>query len=229
VNDHAASALGVARNPPVGPTVFIVDDDEAVREAILWMVRTARINAAAFASAEDFLAAYDPAVPGCIVLDVRMPGLSGLEVQEMLGQWNVATPIIVITGHAQVPMVIHAMRRGAFDFLEKPLDMDRLLERIKAATAADTALRSRIADVAAVRQKLSRLSQREKELLDLIVIGRLNKQIARELHLSGRTVEKYRANLLKKMEAGSTAELIHSVLTCRLTPQDSQPSRPASG
>jgi FixJ family two-component response regulator len=226
VNEKAFSPHAGETSAERKSTVFIVDDDQAVRSAVLWMVRTARIDAEAFASAEDFLAEYDPARPGCIVLDVRMPGISGLELQDKLAQWNVATPIIVISGHAQVPMAIHAMRRGAFDFLEKPLDADRLLNRIKEAIAADAALRSHAADAAAVRGRLSRLSEREREVLDLIVVGRLNKQIARQFHLSERTVEKYRASLIKKMEAGSTAELIHLVLQSRMIAPEARPLKP---
>jgi FixJ family two-component response regulator len=201
--------------------VFVVEDDDSVREAIVWMIQASGLRSRAFVSAEEFLAHYDPAAPGCLVLDVRMQGMSGLELQEKLSQSRVISPIIIITGHAQVPMVIHALRQGAFDFLEKPLDMGRLMDSIRRAMESDTQLRARLADQMAMQQRLARLSDREREVLDLVIVGRLNKQIARDLHLSERTVEKYRASLLRKMEVDSTAQAIYAVLQARLA--DSAP------
>ena len=210
-----ANATPTSAAPTTTSTVFIVDDDAAVREALVWLVKSSQLTAQAYDSAEAFLKDYNRDKAGCLVLDVRMPGVGGLELQEKLLDWNIAIPIIFITGHAQVTMAVHALKQGAFDFLEKPLDMDVLMTRIHAALAQDESTRNQRADIYEVRTRIQTLSERESQVMELIVIGRLNKQIAAELVLSQRTVEKYRANILEKMQASSTAELIHQVLQAR--------------
>ena len=193
-------------------TVFIVDDDQAVRKAVEWLVRSEGLNAIAFETAEQFLRSYDPSVPGCVVLDIRMPGMSGLELQARLAEMNLAIPVIVVTGHATVTMAVHAMKLGAVDFIEKPLNRELLLRQIRVAIARDAQLRIRSAAHQSVGTRLSELTPRERQVMDLIIAGRLNKQIADELGLSPRTVEKHRAQIMAKMEANTVAELVHMVL-----------------
>jgi FixJ family two-component response regulator len=190
------------------PTVFIVDDDEAVRHAVRWLVQAQGLRAEAFDSAGAFLAGYDPRTPGCLVLDIRMPGISGLELQDKLAELNIAIPVIIITGHADVPMAVHAMKHGALDLIQKPLNKEVLLDRVRHALAIDAAARQRAAETREIADRMAELTGREREVLDLILAGRLNKQIASELGLSSRTVEKHRAQLMTKMRASSTAELV---------------------
>lgn len=196
-------------------TVFIVDDDQAVRKAVEWLVRSEGLNAVAYETAEQFLRAYDPSVPGCVVLDIRMPGLSGLELQTRLAEMNIAIPVIMVTGHATVTMAVHAMKLGAVDFIEKPLNRELLLRQIRVAIARDNQLRQRSAAHHSVGARLSELTPRERQVMDLIIAGRLNKQIADELGLSPRTVEKHRAQIMSKMEANTVAELVHMVLQAK--------------
>jgi two-component system, LuxR family, response regulator FixJ len=197
------------------PIVFIVDDDEAVRNAVQWMVKAQGLQSLGFESAESFLAAYQPETPGCLVLDVRMPGISGLELQDKLAELNIAIPVIIITGHADVPMAVHAMKHGALDFIQKPLSKQVLLDRIRHAIQLDADTRRAADETREIGGRLADLTGREREVLDLILAGRLNKQIASALGLSSRTVEKHRAQLMAKMRANSTAELVLLAMKAR--------------
>jgi two-component system, LuxR family, response regulator FixJ len=190
------------------PIVFVVDDDEAVRNAVQWMVKAQGLQSLGFESAESFLAAYRPESRGCLVLDVRMPGISGLELQDKLAELNIAIPVIIITGHADVPMAVHAMKHGALDFIQKPLSKQVLLDRIRHAIQLDADTRRQAHETREIGGRMADLTSREREVLDLILAGRLNKQIASALGLSSRTVEKHRAQLMAKMQANSTAELV---------------------
>ena len=200
---------------PVAPDqkIYIIDDDEALRDSLVWLLESSGYRVAAYASAEAFLAAYTAAMTGCLVLDVRMPGMSGLELFEELRARHCTLPVIFITGHGDVPMAVSAVKKGAVDFIEKPFgdrDMLGLIEQCLAAELAGRLKRRLEADTA---RRLDHLTQREREVLDLIILGKLNKQIADVLGISIKTVEVHRARVMEKMGAHSLAELVQHVIT----------------
>jgi len=193
--------------------IYIIDDDEALRDSLVWLLESSGYRVAAFESAEIFLDAYNAAMTGCLVLDVRMPGMSGLELFEELRARHCTLPVIFITGHGDVPMAVSAVKKGAVDFIEKPFgdrDMLGLIEQCLAAELANRLQRRIEADTA---RRLDHLTQREREVLDLIILGKLNKQIADVLGISIKTVEVHRARVMEKMGAHSLAELVQHVLT----------------
>lgn len=190
------------------PTVFLVDDDQAVRNALEMLLETAQHRTESFATAEAFLEACDPDRPGCLVLDIRMPGISGMRLQEMLAARNIILPVIFLTGHGNVSMSAQAFRRGAVDFLEKPFDEDMLLERIQEAIRLDATHRQARAEQADAQARLSVLTPRESEVMWLVVAGKTNKEIAIKLELSNRTVETHRGRIMEKTGARSLADLI---------------------
>ena len=194
--------------PEPEPTVFIVDDDEAMRDALDTLIRSVGMRTSLHASADEFLAAYDPEQPGCLVLDVRMPGMSGLDLQDALAEQGIKLPVIIITGHGDIPMAVQAMRAGAVDFLEKPFREQELLHRIHQAVEQDTRARQDRAAKAEITARLASLTPREGQVLDLVVAGRPNKAIAGELGLSHKTVEFHRAKIMDKMRADNVAELV---------------------
>ena len=198
--------------PEPEPTVFIVDDDEAMRDALDTLIRSVGMRTSLHASADEFLAAYDPEQPGCLVLDVRMPGMSGLDLQDALAEQGIKLPVIIITGHGDIPMAVQAMRAGAVDFLEKPFREQELLHRIHQAVEQDTRARQDRAAKAEITARLASLTPREGQVLDLVVAGRPNKAIAGELGLSHKTVEFHRAKIMDKMRADNVAELVRMVL-----------------
>ena len=189
-------------------TVFIVDDDEAVRSSLKLLLKTLGLSAVTYASAPDFLAAFEPSQAGCLVLDIRMPGMSGLELQQELNARGALLPIIFITGHGDVPMAVEAMQHGAMDFLQKPFRDQELIDGINRALRKDAEGREAIARVAEVKRRAETLSPREREVMRLVVDGRANKVIAIDLGLSERTVEIHRANVMEKMRAQSVAHLV---------------------
>ena len=194
------------------PLVYVVDDDEAVRESLKWLLEANRYQVVCYARAEQFLANYDPARIACLILDVRMPGMSGLELQEQLIARGANLPILFITGHGDVPMAVATMKKGAIDFIEKPFneaDLRASVERMlaMAQTSGDTRRREREHDAL-----LGRLTARERQVLDCIVAGRLNKQIADDLGISIKTVEAHRANIMDKLNAGTVADLLRLAL-----------------
>lgn len=198
----------MTRTPDQQGTVFIVDDDPGVRNAMQLLLRSVGRSAELFASAEDFLAEYDRNRAGCLVLDIRMPGLGGLELQERLLAKGSPIPVIFITGHADVPMAVEAMQKGAFDFIEKPVRDQELLERISEALSVDRRQRSRQESLSDIEARLSKLTKREREVMELVVAGKANKVVAWELGTSQRTVEIHRARVMDKMQARSLAELV---------------------
>lgn len=198
--------------PEPEPTVFVVDDDEAMRDALDTLVRSVGLRTSLHVSADDFLASYDPGQPGCLVLDVRMPGMSGLELQDWLAKRGIDLPVIVITGHGDIPMAVQAMRAGAVDFLQKPFREQELLHRIRQAIEQDERTRRGRAGKAGVVARLASLTPREREVLDLVVAGKPNKVIAAELELSHKTVEFHRAKIMGKMQADGVADLVRMVL-----------------
>ncbi|MBN1489002.1 MAG: response regulator transcription factor [Phycisphaerae bacterium] len=190
------------------PTVFIVDDDPGVRQMIARMVRSVGLSPRAFASTREFLDAYDPGAGGCLVLDVRMPDESGLELQERLAEMGVAVPIVFITGHGTVPSSVRAMKRGAVDFIEKPFDDQVLLDAIHAALTRDAEHQRAATARAEAQARLAMLTPREREVLTQVVTGRANKQIAATLGIAEQTVKLHRGRVMSKMQADSVAELV---------------------
>jgi FixJ family two-component response regulator len=188
-------------------TVFVVDDDETMRGSLRWLLESLKLNVQTYASAQDFLSVYDPVQPGCLVLDVRMPDISGLQLHEILRQRQIRIPVILITGHGDISMAVHAMKAGAFDFIEKPFNDQALLERIQLGLAMDTRQRREAAEREKVIERLGSLTPREVEVLEGVISGKSNKQIASELNISTKTVEVHRARVMEKMVADSVAEL----------------------
>jgi len=194
------------------PIVHIVDDDEAVCSSLRLLLKSRGIPAVSHGSAEDFLAKYDPEQPGCLVLDVRMPGMSGLELQDELNRRGAVIPVIFITGHGDVPMAVEAMQHGAADFLQKPFKDQDLTDRIQQALAIDRRNRELLREKDAIRARLASLSPREMQVLRLVTLGKSNKVIAGDLGVSQRTVEIHRAHLMEKMAATSLAQLVRMTM-----------------
>ncbi len=192
--------------------IYVVDDDEALRDSLLWLLDSHGFAATGFGSAEDFLAAYSATMTGCLILDVRMPGMSGLELFETLQRRHCVLPVVFITGHGDVPMAVLALKKGAADFIEKPFNDKDMLDLVGDCLARERAQRGRLRQEAEVARRLGLLTAREREVLDLIVAGRLNKQIADDLDISIKTVEVHRARVMEKMAAGSLAELVQAVV-----------------
>ena len=201
---------------PAAPdqTVYIVDDDEALRDSLVWLLESNSYKVAQFESAEAFLSSYRPEMTGALILDVRMPGMSGLELYERLRERHTTLPVVFITGHGDVPMAVSMLKKGAVDFIEKPFSDTDMLRLIDQCLATERENRERMRQDAAVAHRLDQLTGREMEVLELIIAGRLNKQIADDLGISIKTVEVHRARVMEKMEANSLAELVQSVMTC---------------
>ncbi len=189
-------------------TVFVVDDDDAVRQALELLLESVGLTAKTYGSAEDFLLAYDTGQPGCLVLDVRMPGISGLALQEQLTGRGVDIPIIFITGHGDVSTAVRAMKAHAFDFIEKPFNDQDLLDRIHEAIAQDARKRQERASSTEIVERVNTLTRREREIMDMIVEGKTGKVMASTLHISEKTVQTHRARVMEKMRAQSVAELV---------------------
>lgn len=199
----------------IDATVFVVDDDEGVRSGLRVLLASGGLRAKLFASGQAFLAEVDPEVPGCLLLDVRMPGISGLDLQERLQQRKILLPVILLTGHGDVPMAVRAMKRGAFDFIQKPFNDQYLLDRISEALELDGRNRESRGQMLLLQERLARLTARERSVLDGLVKGQANKSIALDLGISERTVELYRAHVMEKMEARSLAQLVQSLATLK--------------
>lgn len=197
---------------PSDAVVHVIDDDEAMRDSLTFLVKTAGVNVRTYDSATSFLSHLPEIKSGCIVTDVRMPGLSGIDLLHRLRERQVALPVIVITGHGDVPLAVEAMKSGAMEFLEKPFDDDALLTAVKAALSSDSAHAKREADRAEIMEKLATLSNRERQVLEGLVAGHPNKTIAYDHGISPRTVEIYRANLMSKMRATSLSDLVRMAL-----------------
>lgn len=188
--------------------VYVIDDEQDVRDALRMLIRSVGLEVETFASALDFLEYYQLEWPGCIVVDIRMPGMSGLELQERLNAMGARIPVIVISGHADVPTAVRAIQEGALDLLEKPFSDQLLLDKIQGAIRKDHELRVSFQEQGLLRQRHNRLTPREKEIMVEVVAGKMNKMIAYELNVSTRTVELHRSNVMEKMQARSLAELV---------------------
>jgi two-component system response regulator FixJ len=195
--------------------VHVVDDDESARESLAFLLESADLHVETYASAPAFLAALPDARPGCVITDVRMPEMSGQELVARLAAINARMPVIMITGHGDIPMAVEAMRSGVVDFIEKPFSEGRILDALKRALGAMTEASAAGADKAEILQRLETLSERERQVLDGVVAGHPNKVIARDLGISPRTVEIYRAKLMTKMHADNLAALVRMTLSAR--------------
>ncbi|MET0657302.1 MAG: response regulator transcription factor [Steroidobacteraceae bacterium] len=197
-----------SKDPKRKPIVYIVDDDDGMRRALTLLMTTVGYQPVAFARATEFLAKYDPNQPSCLIVDVRMPEMSGLQLQEQLNRNGSMLPVILISGHGDIPMAVQAMKDGAFDFLQKPFRDQDLLDRINAALQVDTKNRANVDRHADLKHRSESLTPREREVMALVVDGKANKVIAIDLGLSERTVEIHRANVMDKMGARSVAHLV---------------------
>ena len=200
--------------------VHVIDDDDALRDSLCFLLRAARIDVASHASATAFLEAMPGVTLGCVITDVRMPGMSGIDLLRRLKELKVAVPVIIMTGHGDVPLAVEAMKVGAADFLEKPFDDEVLLASVRTALQQRDGETRRHVERAEIEAKLAALSNRERDVLGGLVAGRANKQIAFDLGISPRTVEIYRANLMNKMQAGSLSDLVRMALTVGMVDSD---------
>jgi two-component system, LuxR family, response regulator FixJ len=198
--------------PTRNPIVMVVDDDSGVRNAMRILLKSVGLESAQYSSAQEFLASYQPSQPGCLVLDIRMPGMSGLELQQQLNLRGAVIPVIFISGHGDIPMAVEAMQHGAFDFLQKPFRDQDLLDRIQRALVKDAELRTALGEHVRIRARLETLTAREREVLELMAKGKQNKAIAQDLGVSPRTIEIHRARVMEKMSVQSVAELVRMML-----------------
>lgn len=193
-------------------TVFVVDDDGSTRELLAWLMRRNGLRAAVFPDARSFLAAFRPEMAGCLVVDLNMPGMGGLELQRYLKENGVLMPVIFLSGRADVPNAVRAVKEGAIDFIEKPFDYRRVLAAVNDCLARDAQERAQRERKRAFSVRLSQLTQREREVLGLVVAGRMNREIAEALDISLKTVEAHRARIMEKLDVNSVAELVQATL-----------------
>ena len=194
------------------PVIHVVDDDEAIRDSLVWLLDGERYSVRTYATGEDFFARHELLSPACVILDIRMPGMSGIEVHEQLTRNAVRTPVVFVTGHGDVPMAVEAIKRGAFDFIEKPFNEQKLTSIIERALELDAQNAGHVAAQSEVAARLAKLSPREREVLDLVIKGKMNKTIADVMNISIKTVEAHRSKVMEKMCARSLAELVQAVL-----------------
>jgi FixJ family two-component response regulator len=194
------------------PIVFVVDDDKAVRKSLARLIKSVGLTVEAFSSAREFLERDPSDGPSCLVLDVRMPGLSGLDLQKELGKMGYTIPIIFITGYGDIPMSVQTIKRGAIDFLTKPINDQDLLDAIHRAIEQDKRIRGEQYEIETIKQRVDSLTPREREVFSLVVTGMLNKQIAHDLRMSEKTVKTHRSKVMDKMQASSLAELVRLAL-----------------
>lgn len=194
------------------PTIYVVDDDEGVRNSLRFLLKSVGLASHTLSSANEFLETYKPKQPGCLVLDVRMPGMSGLELQQQLNLRGAIIPVIFVTGHGDVPMAVEAMQHGAFDFLQKPFRDQDLIDRIQRALERDARNRAALAQHERIRASFDSLTPREREVLVLMTRGKPNKVMAAELGVSQRTLEIHRARVMEKTGAGSLAQLVRMAM-----------------
>jgi FixJ family two-component response regulator len=199
------------------PVIHVVDDDPAMRDSLRWLLKSDGLAVETYADAAEFLARFQPGHPGCLLLDVRMPGMSGLKLQEVLLERQIRIPLVFITAHADVPMAVRAVRGGALDFIEKPFDDEALIALIRRALEIDASTRLRNEQEIGFAARLSTLTPREREVLERIIAGGLNKVIARDLGITIKTVETHRARIMAKLGVNSVAELVERMVMHRLS------------
>lgn len=202
------------------PNVFVVDDDQAMRSSLKWLIESVGMRVETYATADEFIQNYYPGRAGCLLLDVRMPGMSGLELQEHFLKHQINIPIIIITGHGDVPMAVRAMKSGAVDFIEKPFNDELLLESIRNALALDTEQRKTQAERAEIATRLANLTPREHEVMEMVTAGKANKEIAQALGVSAKTVEAHRSRVMEKMQADSLADLVKMAVAANINISD---------
>ena len=188
--------------------VHVVDDDDSVRDALKWLLESTGLSIREYARAEDFLDMYKPTPPECLLLDVRMPGMSGIELQKKLNGYAISLPVIILTGHGDIQMAVQAMKKGAMDFIQKPYNQESLIELVRKALQKSSEESRQNSELEERENRLSSLTAREREVLDLVVIGETNKAIAAILDISPKTVETHRARIMEKLQARSLADLI---------------------
>jgi len=207
--------------PPVPasqePTVYVIDDDESIRELLVWLMKRNAIRAEAFPNAKSFLKAYRPGVPGCLVLDLYMPGMSGLDLQQYLKEAGIEMPVIFLSGRADVPKAVAAVKSGAIDFIEKPFDYRKIVELVRECIRRDAAARAGREEARQRAERMGTLTQREREVLDRVIAGKVNRVIAEEMQISIKTVEAHRARIMEKLAVDSVAELVQATLGARGT------------
>ncbi len=208
------------------PVVFVVDDDPSVRDALAGLLRSVGLDVHSFRSTHDFLQSKRPDAPGCLVLDVRLPGRSGLDLQRELAESRIHLPIVFITGHGDIPMSVRAMKAGAIEFLTKPFHDQELLDAVQLGIERDRVRRRDAAALAALRQRFASLTPREREIMALVAAGRLNKQIAADLGVSEITVKVHRGQVMRKMRARSLAELVRIADQLGVSPEGKGASKP---
>lgn len=201
-------------------TVFVVDDDQAMRNSLKWLIESIGMKVETYASADAFIEGYYPGRSGCLLLDVRMPGMSGLDLQEHFLRENIRIPIIIITGHGDVPMAVRAMKAGAVDFIEKPFNDEMLLDSIRNALTLDQELRNEQAQRAEIAARLAHLTPRELEVMGMVTSGQSNKEIATRLGVSAKTVEAHRARVMDKMHADSLADLVKMAMLANFSEEE---------
>jgi FixJ family two-component response regulator len=190
------------------PTVYVVDDDQMVRESLEWLLQSVRLPVRLFEEGQAFLDAYQPGTPGCVVVDVRMPGINGMDLHRMLRDLDPDIPVIIVTGHADVPMAIRAMKEGAFDFIEKPYNDQHMLERVQAAIAHHQDVWREREESGALRQRFDELTPREGQVMQAVLRGHANKRIAADLGISIKTVELHRTHVMNKLGVRTATELV---------------------
>ncbi|MCG7870651.1 MAG: response regulator transcription factor [Candidatus Thiodiazotropha lotti] len=195
------------------PTVYVVDDDEEVRSALKLLFESVGLPVVCFASALEYLDRFDESLPGCLVVDIRMPGMSGLDMQEKLNELPLHPPVIIITGHGDVPMAVRAVQAGAVDFIEKPFRDQILLDSVHRAIEMDAEKRGEASRLSEIREHLNQLTPREREVLDLVISGMRNKNISEQLGITLSTVEAHRSRVMEKMQADSLSHLMRMMLT----------------
>ena len=193
-------------------TVFVVDDDSSTRELLAWLMQRHGLRAQVFPDARSFLKGYKAEMPGCLVVDLNMPGMSGLDLQQYLKEHGVLLPVIFLSGRADVPKAVKAVKEGAIDFIEKPFDYRRVVALVEEGIKRDAETRAGRERRRLYSERLAQLTQREREVLDLVVAGRMNREIAEKLDISIKTVEAHRAKIMEKLEVNSVAELVQATL-----------------
>lgn len=203
----------MAARTPIAPTVFVVDDDGSTRELLAWLMQRNGLRSQVFADARSFLAVYRAEMPGCLVVDLNMPGMDGLDLQHYLKENGVQLPVIFLSGRADVPKAVRAVREGAIDFVEKPFDYRRVVALVEECLRRDAVAREKHERRRVQAARIAQLTQREREVMELVVAGRMNREIAEALDISVKTVEAHRARIMEKLEVSSVAELVQATMS----------------
>ena len=205
--------------PPADPTVYVIDDDPSTRELLAWLMKRNTIACETFAEPRSFLKAYRPGGCACLILDLHLPGMTGLDLQKMLNEQGVRLPVIFLSGRADVPKAVEAVKCGAVDFVEKPFDYKRIVELVRDCLARDHAARQEREKRRALDERIAQLTQREREVMDRVVAGQMNREIAEHLDISIKTVEAHRAKIMEKLGLRSVQELVQAALEAREAPR----------